>query len=93
MSFLKQSYIYFANAKLHEAYQFSKILTKSLDPSAQVTVLRPSICQQVQRRWAPYPTPALACPAACPVMADQEISLIRYTGVRKSALDPSTERR
>jgi hypothetical protein len=36
MPFLKQSYISFANPKLHEAYKFSKILSKSLDPDAQL---------------------------------------------------------
>jgi hypothetical protein len=34
MPFLKQSCISFANPKQHEAKQFSKILSKSLDPSA-----------------------------------------------------------
>jgi hypothetical protein len=33
MPFLKQSYLSFANTKLHEAYQFSNILLKSLDPN------------------------------------------------------------
>jgi hypothetical protein len=33
MPFLKQTYISFANPKLHEAKQFSKILSKSLDPT------------------------------------------------------------
>jgi hypothetical protein len=35
MSFLKQSYISFANLKLHEANQFSKILSKSLEANGQ----------------------------------------------------------
>jgi hypothetical protein len=35
MPFLKSSYISFANPKLHEAKQFSKILSKSLDSSLQ----------------------------------------------------------
>jgi hypothetical protein len=33
MPFLKQSYISFANPKLHEAQQFSKFLSKSLGPT------------------------------------------------------------
>jgi hypothetical protein len=32
---LKQSFIFFANPKLHDAYQFSKTLSKSLDPTPQ----------------------------------------------------------
>jgi hypothetical protein len=36
MPFLKVSYIYFAIPKPHEAKQFSKILSKSLDPTVQV---------------------------------------------------------
>jgi hypothetical protein len=38
MLFLKWSYISFAIPKLHEAKQFSKILSKSLDPSAEVAI-------------------------------------------------------
>jgi hypothetical protein len=33
MTFLKQSYICFANPELHEAYKFLKMLSKSLDPT------------------------------------------------------------
>jgi hypothetical protein len=39
MPFLKQSYISFANPKLHEAQQFSKILSQSLDPNAHSALL------------------------------------------------------
>jgi hypothetical protein len=42
MSFLKQSYISFANPKPHEAKQFSKILSKSLDPSAGSVAYNPA---------------------------------------------------
>jgi hypothetical protein len=35
MPFLQKSSISFANPKLHEAYQFSKKISKSLDPIAQ----------------------------------------------------------
>jgi hypothetical protein len=38
MPFLKQSYVSLANPKLHGAKQFSKILPKSLDPTAYVTL-------------------------------------------------------
>jgi hypothetical protein len=43
MHFLKQSYISFANPKLHEARQFSNILSKSLDPTAEVGICNLSL--------------------------------------------------
>ncbi len=51
--FFKQSFLSFANPKLHEAEQFSKILSKSLDPTARWPVLTAHWPTLTAHYWTP----------------------------------------